>query len=95
MTKKITTRDELTEFLLYTAPNGDVKIEAFLHDENIWLTQKKIAELFAKGRSTITKHLKNIFTEGELKENSVSRDFRHTTIEGKNIRYFLPFITIK
>ena len=37
--------DELTEFLLYTAPNGDVKVEIFLHDENVWLTQKRMAEL--------------------------------------------------
>ncbi|MFC1700865.1 virulence RhuM family protein [Patescibacteria group bacterium] len=88
MTKKITTKDELTEFLLYTLPNGDIKVEAFLHNENIWLTQKRIAELFGKGRSTITEHLQNIFNEGELQENLVSRDFRHTTkhgaIEGKN-----------
>lgn len=92
----ITTKDELTEFLLYTAPDGEIKVEAFLYDENIWLTQKKIAELFGKGRSTITEHLKNIFKEGELQENLVSRDFRHTTqhgaIEGKtqtgSIRFY-------
>ena len=87
MTKKLTTKDELTEFALYTAPNGDIKVEAFLHDENIWLTQNRIAELFSKGRSTITEHLQNIFNEGELQENLVSRDFRQTTqhgaIEGK------------
>jgi len=47
MTKKITPKDELIEFLLYTAPGGGVKVEVFLHDENIWLTQKRIAELFA------------------------------------------------
>jgi len=41
MTKKITTKDELTEFLLYTSPIGDIKVGAFLCDENIWLTQKK------------------------------------------------------
>ena len=87
MDKKITIKDELTEFLLYTAPNGDIKVEAFLHDENIWLSQNRIANLFDKGRSTITEHLKNIFNEGELQEKLVSRNFRHTTrhgaIEGK------------
>lgn len=80
-------KDGLTEFLLYTSPSGGVKIEAFLHNENIWLTQKRIAELFGKGRSTITEHLQNIFAEGELQEDLVSRNFRHTTkhgaIEGK------------
>ncbi|MBU1349527.1 virulence RhuM family protein [Patescibacteria group bacterium] len=87
MTKKITIKDELTEFLLYTSPNGEIKVEAYLYNENIWLTQSRIAELFGKGRSTITEHLQNIFSEGELIEDLVSRDFRHTTphgaIEGK------------
>lgn len=80
--KEITIKDELTEFLLYTAPNGDVKVEAFLYNENIWLSQKRIAELFGKSRSTITEHLQNIFDEGELQKDLVSRDFRHTTQHG-------------
>jgi hypothetical protein len=84
MAKELLTKDQLTEFLLYTDPNGDVKVEAFLQDENIWLNQKRMAELFGKGRSTITEHLKNIFDSGELNENSVSRDFRHTAEDGKN-----------
>jgi hypothetical protein len=42
----LTPRDELTEFLLYTAPGGEVKVEVFLHEENLWLPQKRIAELF-------------------------------------------------
>jgi len=80
--KKLIIKDELTEFLLYTSPNGDIKVEAFLYNENIWLTQKRISELFGKGRSTITEHLQNIFTQGELQEDLVSRDFRHTTVHG-------------
>ena len=80
--KKITIKDEMTEFLLYTDPNGEVKVEAFLHNENIWLSQKRMAELFGKGRSTITEHLKNIFDSGELDENLVCREFRHTTQHG-------------
>ena len=59
--KQITVKDELTEFLLYTTPNGEVKVEIFFHDENVWLTQKRMAELFGVDRSVITKHLKNIF----------------------------------
>ncbi len=82
MTKEITIKDELTEFLLYTTPNGETKVETFLHDENIWLTQKRMAELFGKGRSTITEHLQNIFNEGELQKNLVSREFRQTTQHG-------------
>ncbi|MCK5413476.1 MAG: virulence RhuM family protein [Candidatus Pacebacteria bacterium] len=82
MAKKNTIKDELTEFLLYTSPNEEIKVEAFLHDENIWLSQKRIAELFSKGRSTITEHLQNIFESGELDEKVVCRDFRHTTQHG-------------
>jgi len=98
MRKEITTKDELTEFILYTSPNGDIKVDVFLYDENIWLTQKRMAELFGKGRSTITEHLRNIFDEGELRENLVSRDFRHTTqhgaIEGKTQTGSVKFYNI-
>ena len=79
---KITIKNELTDFLLYTSPNGEIKVEAFLYNENIWLTQKRMAELFGKGRSTITEHLQNIFNEKELQEDLVSRNFRHTTQHG-------------
>ena len=54
--RKLTTRDEVTEFLLYTAPDGQVKVECILHDETIWLTQKRIAELFGVGVPAISKH---------------------------------------
>lgn len=85
--KQLSIKDELTEFLLYTAPNGNIKVEVFLCDENIWLTQERIAELFGVQRPAITKHLKNIFESGELEENMVSSILEHTTkhgaIEGK------------
>jgi len=80
--KQIITKNKLTDFLLYTSSKGDIKVEAFLYDDNIWLIQKRIAELFGKGRSTITEHLQNIFNEGELQEVLASRDFRHTTQHG-------------
>ena len=83
MNKKITIKDELTEFLLYTSSDGDIKVEAFLHDENIWLSQKSIAELFNVDRSVITKHLKNIFENKELQENSVCAKIAHTASDGK------------
>jgi hypothetical protein len=50
-------QDSFTEFLLYTTPNGKIKVEIFLHDENIWLTQAKIGELFGVDRSVVTKYL--------------------------------------
>ena len=71
MKKKITIKDELTDFLLYTSPNGDVKVETFLHNETIWLSQKRMGELFGVGIPAISKHLKNIFDSGELNEQVV------------------------
>ncbi len=71
-------------FILYTDDNGDVKVEAFVQDETIWLTQKGMAELFGSAKSTISEHLKNIFERGELKENSVVRKIRITASDGKN-----------
>jgi len=81
--KQIVKQNSFTEFLLYTTPNGKVKVEIFLRDENVWLTQVKIAELFDIDRSVITKHLKNIFESGELQEDSVCANFAHTAADGK------------
>ena len=80
--KQIAKQNSFTEFLLYTTPNGKVKVEIFLRDENIWLTQAKIAELFYIERSVITKHLKNIFESGELQEDAVCAIFAHTAADG-------------
>jgi len=71
------------EILLYTTPNGKVKVEIYLLNETIWLTQDKIAILFGVQRPAITKHLKNIFESGELIENSVSSILEHTAEDGK------------
>lgn len=82
MYKQITTKDEMTEFFLYSSPNGKTKVEVSLHDENIWLIQDRIAELFGVQRPAITKHLKNIFESGELDEKLVSSILEHTTEHG-------------
>lgn len=79
----LATKDELTEFLLYTTPNNDVKVETYLHNETLWLPQKRIAELFGVDRSVVTKHLKNIFDSAELEEESVSAKIAHTAEDGK------------
>jgi len=70
--------------ILYTTPNGDVKLEVFLQDETMWLTQKRIAELFGVEVHTINYHLKEIFKSGELEENSVIRKIRITASDGKD-----------
>lgn len=59
-----------SDFILYTSNDGDVKVEVVLQDENIWLAQKTMGELFGKDRSVITKHIANIFSSGELDEES-------------------------
>jgi hypothetical protein len=71
------------EILLYTTPNGGVKVEIYLQNESIWLTQQKIADLFGVERSVVTKHLKNIFESKELDSNSVCAIFAHTALDGK------------
>lgn len=81
--KKLSTQDELTEFLLYTTPEGNIKVEVILNDETVWLTQKAMAQLFGVDRTVITKHLKNIFDSEELEEISVCAKNAHTAEDGK------------
>ena len=80
--KKAITENTFTEFLLYTDPNGKVKVEIFLRDENIWLTQAKIAELFGVERSVVTKHLQNIFETGELNKEATCAKIAQVQNEG-------------
>jgi hypothetical protein len=82
--KKLQIRNSTAEFLVFTSQAGEKGIEVRVEDETVWLTQKLIGVLFDKGRSTITEHLQNIFETGELDENSVCRDFRHTAEDGKD-----------
>jgi len=85
-----------SEILIYQAADGKIKIDVQLLDETVWLTQAHMAELFGKGRSTITEHIQNIFREGELEESVVCRNFRHTTQHGaiqdktqtKDVKYY-------
>ncbi|MEK7543396.1 MAG: virulence RhuM family protein [Patescibacteria group bacterium] len=83
--KKIVPNNSFTEFLLYTTPNGQVKVEIFLRDETVWLTQAKISDLFGVERSVVTKHLQNIFQEGELDKNSTSAKIAQVQNEGKRL----------
>ena len=80
--KQIPPKEGFNEILLYRTPNGNVKVEIYLHNETIWLSQQKIAELFGVQRPAITKHLKNIFETGELREEVVSSILELTTQHG-------------
>lgn len=79
-----------SQFIFYTTPSGDVKLEVFIKDETIWLTQKKIAELFNTTKQNISLHLDNIFEEKELLYESVVKEFLTTAADSKkyNIQYY-------
>lgn len=80
--KPIVEQNSFTEFLLYTIPNGKVKVEIFLRNENIWLTQAKIAELFGIDRSVVTKHLQNIYNDAELSKEATCAKIAQVQNEG-------------
>ena len=72
--------------IFYTTDDGQVRIEVRLEDENVWLTQKAMAELFDTTRNNVTMHIKNIFDEGELEEISVSKESLLAAKDGKNYK---------
>ena len=83
---------EQGEIILYQ-PDEAVKLEVRLEDETVWLTQAQLVELFQSSKANISEHIKNIYEQGELEENSTVRDFRTVRQEGKrqvvrNISYY-------
>ncbi len=89
---------QVSDFVLYTTQNGAVQIEVFVKDETIWLTQKAMGELFDVDRTSISRHLKNIFETGELIEKVVCAEIAHTTqhgaIEGKTQNTLTKFYNL-
>lgn len=79
-----------SEILIYQNPNGDIRLDVRLEEETVWLTQAHLCELFQKSKATISEHIKHVFEEGELVEDSVVRNFRTTAKDGKNydVRYY-------
>jgi hypothetical protein len=73
-----------SNILIYQSEDGQTKIETRLEDETIWLTQAQLCELFQKSKPTISEHIKHIFEEEELVEDTVVRKFRTTANDGKN-----------
>ena len=88
----------MSEILLYRTPNNDIRLEVFIQDETIWLTQKQIAELFGVKIPAISKHIKNIYESGELDEKVVVSKMEITTqhgaIEGKKQKKEVNFYNL-
>lgn len=82
---------ETREILFYKTENGEVRVEILLFQENLWLTQAKMAELFEVQKAAISKHLKKIFESGELSEDSVFPKWKQLRRTGNGIR---PIIII-
>ena len=72
------------KIIIYTSPDGHTKIDVKLEDETLWLTQAQMCELYQTSKSNVSEHIKHIFIEGELKEDSVVRKFRTTASDGKS-----------
>lgn len=73
---------EIDKFLIYNTPNNEVRVNVYLENDTVWLTQKAMAELFGVVKSTVSEHLFNIYDTGELERNATVRDFRTVQTEG-------------
>ncbi|WP_312984125.1 RhuM family protein [Atlantibacter sp.] len=95
MEDKHLTQPPAGEFLIFASGDGKVRIDCRFESDTLWLSQAMICELYGKAKATISEHIKNIFEEDELDENSVVRFYRTTASDGKsyNVQYFsLPLI---
>ncbi len=77
-------QNQNSDFILYTSQDGEVRVDVFVNDETVWLTQKAMQELFDRSKSTVSERISNVFKEGELDENQVVRKFRTTADDGKD-----------
>ena len=82
--KKALIRSSSAEYLTFIASTGEGGVEVIYADENIWLTQKMMGTLYDVETHTVNYHLKKIFSDSELNENAVVRNFRITATDGKN-----------
>lgn len=73
----------MSEMILYTAADGGIQIKVTLEDETVWLTLDQMAQLFGRDKSTVSRHIKNIFEEEELQRDSVVANFATTASDGK------------
>lgn len=77
---------EENKIIIYTTEDGRTKIDVTLDNDTLWLTQAQLCALYQPGKSNVSEHIKHIFEEGELLEESVVRYFRTTAADGKQYR---------
>ncbi len=81
--------------IIYQSDNGINKIDVRLEDENVWLSQQQMAELYQSSRTNVVEHIKNIYKEGELDKNATCRNFRQVRLEGtRNVQREIPFYNL-
>lgn len=85
MKKQLKNKDN---FIIYTTDDNNIDVEVYLEDENLWMTQEQISRLFDKAKSTINEHIKNIYEEGELKEEFTMRKFGISEFSTKPTNYY-------
>ena len=88
MNKNLITKNQTVQFLIYKSDNQDLKVDVLVQDENIWLTQEQMAQLFGKAKSTINEHIKNIFKDEELIESQVIQKFGNSEFQQKAPNYY-------
>jgi hypothetical protein len=82
-----------SELILYQTEDNRTRIEVRLENETVWLTQAQLSDLFQRERSVITKHIRNIFEEGELVEEAVCANYAQTATDGKRRNWSLTSST--
>ena len=81
--KKLTIRNDANDFLVFVKENGGDGVDVLVADENVWLTQKLMCQLYESSKSNVPEYLSNIFSDGELDEKAVVRNSRTTASDGK------------
>ena len=84
MDNNLPTEEHKGDIIIYQSENGETKIDVRFEDETVWLTQAQLCELYQSSKANVSEHIKNIFEEGELEENSVVRKIRTTAADGKS-----------
>jgi len=76
--------DNNSEIVIFQTEDGQTKLEVRMEDESVWLTQAQMVDLFSSSKANISEHIKNVFIDGEVTEDSVVRKFRTTASDGKS-----------